>query len=321
MVTYVVETQRPRKCRHTLKGGRMSDTSKKVRYDVADGIATITIDDPERRNAFTALMCLDLIEAFDKADADDAVRVVIVTGEGKTFCPGADLHERFPPPGQSMPEYRLKFRREQGTINGAPRDAGGVLSLRIARMRKVVIGAVNGAAVGIGVTMLLPMDIRIASDRAKMGLVFTRRGLVPEAASSWFLPRVVGISQAMEWVASGRVFDAQEAKDGGLVSRVVPADQLLDTARAIAREIADNTSSIAVGSARQMLWSMLSASSPWEGHNLDSQALDDLSPKPDVTEGVASFLERRDPVFPMRVSDDFPAYIPPWPQRPEHLGE
>ena len=299
----------------------MSETNKTVRYDVADGIATITLDDPERRNAFTAVMCLDLIAAFDAADADDDVRVVIVTGEGKTFCPGADLGERFPPPGQSMPESRLKFRREQGTISGAPRDAGGVLSLRIARMRKIVIGAINGAAVGIGVTMLLPMDIRIASERAKLGFVFTRRGLVPEAASSWFLPRIVGISQAVEWAATGRVFDAQEAKEGGLVSRVVPADQLLDTARSIARETIDNTSSVAVAATRQMLWGMLSATSPWEGHNLDSQALEDLSTKPDVTEGVASFLERRDPAYPMKVSEDYPAYIPPWPPRPDHLGD
>jgi enoyl-CoA hydratase/carnithine racemase len=201
-------------------------------------------------------------------------------------------------------------------VGGVPRDRGGTISLRIAASRKPIIAAINGPAVGIGVTMTLPMDIRIAADTARFGFVFARRGLVPEAASSWFLPRVVGISQAMEWVASGRVFSAEEALRGGLVSRVVPAADLLDVAYGVAHEIADNTSGVAVAVARQLLWGMLGAGNPWDAHYYDSTALYALGPSAEVAEGVAAFLEKRPPSFPLRVTADYPDSIPAWPQRP-----
>ncbi|MER7082792.1 enoyl-CoA hydratase-related protein, partial [Saccharopolyspora kobensis] len=179
-----------------------------------------------------------------------------------------------------------------------------------------VIAAFNGPAVGVGVTMMLPADIRLAAESARFGLVFARRGIVPEAASTWFLPRVVGISQAMEWVATGRIFDAREALSGRLVSHVVPDDDLLPAARGIAREIADNTSGISVAVSRQLLWGMLSADSPWEAHRLDSKAINGLGASPDAAEGVEAFLAKRQAKFPMRVSTDYPDYIPPWPPRP-----
>jgi enoyl-CoA hydratase/carnithine racemase len=285
-----------------------------ISYAVADGIATITLDRPARLNAFTATMATELVETFDRIDADDEVRVVIVTGAGRGFCAGADLAEGAGSfdHTQGAEEARSGF----GQIDGAPRDAGGVVSLRVAACRKPVIGAINGPAVGVGVTMTLPMDIRIASDAARFGFVFARRGIVPEAASSWFLPRVVGISQAMEWVATGRVFDAAEALRGGLVSRVVPAEELLPAAQAIAREIADNTSAVSVAVARQLLWGMLGSPTPWEAHRRDSRAMAELGPGKDAAEGVTAFLEKRPPHFPMHVTTDYPAAIPVWPERP-----
>ena len=206
-----------------------------------------------------------------------------------------------------------------GTIGGVPRDTGGVTALAIARCRKPVIAAVNGPAVGIGVTMTLPMDIRIAAESARFGFVFTRRGLVPEAASTWFLPRVVGISRAMEWVATGRVFGAAEALDGGLVSRVVPDGEVLPAALQIAREICDNTAPVAVAAAKQLLWSMLGAPTPWQAHALDSRTIHTLGQGADVAEGVRSFLDKRPPRFPGTVSEDYPGFLPPWPERPASL--
>jgi enoyl-CoA hydratase/carnithine racemase len=293
---------------HQVSAGR------EISYAVADGVATITLNRPDKLNALTATMYQDLIAAFDQADEDDDVRVVVVTGAGRAFCAGADL-------GRGSEPFDANRRSEGertafGMVGGVPRDRGGTVSLRIAASRKPVIGAINGPAVGIGVTMTLPMDIRIASDTARFGFVFTRRGIVPEAASTWFLPRVVGISQAMEWVATGRVFSAEEAHTGGLVSRVVPAADLLDVAYGIAREIADNTSGVAVAVARQLLWGMLGAASPWDAHYYDSTAIYALGPGEEAAEGVASFLEKRRPNFPLRVTADYPASIPPWPQRP-----
>jgi enoyl-CoA hydratase/carnithine racemase len=205
---------------------------------------------------------------------------------------------------------------EPELIDGVPRDLGGMVSLRVAAARKPVIAAINGPAVGVGATMTLPMDIRLAGESARFGFVFARRGLVPEAASSWFLPRIVGISQAMEWVATGRVFSAGEALAGRLVSRVLPDDDLLDTARAIAEEIAANTSAVSVTLSRQLLWSMLGASSPWEAHRADSRAIFELGQGPDVIEGVMAFLEKRAPKFPGSPSRDFVDLVPPWPARP-----
>ncbi|MEV1294120.1 enoyl-CoA hydratase-related protein [Pseudonocardia sp. NPDC049635] len=279
------------------------------------GVATITLHRPDRLNAFTATMARELVDAFDATDADESVRVVILTGAGRGFCAGADLG-RGERTFDADDEARTVERGDFGTVGGVPRDAGGVVSLRIAASLKPVIVAVNGPAVGIGATMTLPADIRIAATSARFGFVFARRGLVPEAASSWFLPRVVGISQAMEWVATGRVFDAAEALSGGLVSRVVPDDELIGTARGLAREIAQNTSAVSVALSRRLLWSMLGASSPWEAHRLDSAAIRDLGRAADAREGVASFLEKRPPRFPGRVGEHLDV-VPGWPQRPD----
>jgi enoyl-CoA hydratase/carnithine racemase len=293
-------------------------TYTEIAYDVADHVATITLDRPDRLNAFTTTMARELVAAFDEIDADDSVRVVVVTGRGRGFCAGADLGRGGASFDANDPE-RAAERRDFETIGGVPRDGGGIVSLRVAACRKPVIAAINGPSVGIGATMTLPMDIRLAAESAKFGFVFARRGLVPEAASSWFLPRVVGISQAMEWVATGRVFKADEALAGGLVSKVLPDDELLPAAYAIAKEIVDNTSSISVAASRQLLWSMLGASTPWEAHRLDSAAIYALGQGEDVKEGVTSFLEKRPPSFPDLVSRDYPAAVPPWPVRPETM--
>lgn len=290
-----------------------------IRYDVRDGVATLTLDRPDRLNAFTPVMAGELLSAFDATDADDAVRAVIVTGAGRGFCAGADLGRgasTFDPADEARRAERSRF----GTVDGVPRDTGGVVSLRIAASRKPVIGAVNGPAVGIGATMTLPMDIRVAAESARFGFVFARRGIVPEAASSWFLPRVVGISQAMEWVATGRVFSAAEALRGRLVSQVLPDDELLPVATALAAEIAQNTSSVSVAAARQMLWQMLGAPSPWEAHRVDTLTNHALGQGGDPAEGVAAFLDKRPARFPGRVSADLPDTVPPWPGEPAPPG-
>uniref|UniRef100_UPI00190C69F8 crotonase/enoyl-CoA hydratase family protein n=1 Tax=Saccharopolyspora galaxeae TaxID=2781241 RepID=UPI00190C69F8 len=288
---------------------------QQITYQVDERIATITLNRPDRLNAFTDRMRRELIDAFDRTDADDDVRVVLLTGAGRGFCAGADLSE-----GADTFNYETGSRKDIpdiDTIDGVPRDGGGTCALRFAASKKPVIAAVNGAAVGVGSTMLLPTDIRIAATSARFGFVFARRGLVPEAGSTWFLPRLVGISQAMEWVSTGRIFDAAEAKQGGLVSRVVEDAELLSTARGIAQEIVENTSAISVAASRQMLWSMLGADSPMEAHKLDSRAIYDLGKSPDAAEGVASFLEKRPARFPGKVSTDYPSFIPPWPGSPE----
>jgi enoyl-CoA hydratase/carnithine racemase len=276
-------------------------------------VAVLTIDRPEKRNAMTAAMWAALPGLLGDLADDDAVRVLVVTGAGRAFCAGADLGEgaaTFDPRRRDRPAARE-------TIGGAPRDWGGVAALPFAALRKPVIAAVNGPAVGIGATLTLPMDVRIAAESARFGFVFARRGIVQEAASSWFLPRVVGISQAMEWVATGRVFDAAEALRGRLVSRVVPDEELLPTAYALAREIADHTSAVAVAAARHLMWSMLGASSPWDAHRAETAALAALGAGEDAAEGVRSFLEKRAAVFRAPVTD-VPG-VPPWPGRPDDL--
>jgi enoyl-CoA hydratase/carnithine racemase len=288
-----------------------------ILLDVADGVATITLNRPGRLNAFTTTMARELVAAFDATDTDDEVRVVIVTGAGRGFCAGADLG-RGGSTFDATDEARAAERADFETVDGVPRDGGGYVSLRIAASRKPVIVAVNGPAVGVGATMILPADIRLAAESAKFGFVFARRGLVPEAASSWFLPRVVGISKAMEWVATGRVFPAVEALAGGLVSQVVPDAELLATARSIAAEIVENTSAVSVALSRQMLWSMLGASTPWEAHRVDSAAIFRLGKAPDAVEGVTSFLEKRPPKFPSRVGD-YLDVVPAWPTRPADM--
>jgi enoyl-CoA hydratase/carnithine racemase len=285
-----------------------------LRYEVVDRIATIRLHRPERLNAFTPTMADELVRVAAAADADDDVRVVVVTGSGRGFCAGADLGGGADTFADRLTRYRPPTLRED--IAGYPRDAGGVVSLAFAALRKPVIAAVNGPAVGVGATMTLPMDVRIAAESARFGFVFGRVGIVPEAASSWFLPRVVGISQAMEWVATGRVFDAGEALRGGLVSRVVPDDRLLPAAYELAREIVTNTSGLAVGAARQLLWSMLGAPSPWDAHRADSRAVVELGAGPDSAEGVASFLEKRPPRFTAPLGDGPIAGVPRWPAAP-----
>jgi enoyl-CoA hydratase/carnithine racemase len=284
-----------------------------IAYEVADRIATITLSRPQRLNAFTATMTHELVAAFDAADADDGVRVVLLTGAGRGFCAGADLERGANTFNASNGEVGKSVDVE--IAGEAPRDLGGMVSLRIAASRKPVIVAINGPAVGVGVTMTLPADVRIAAASARFGFVFARRGVVPEGASSWFLPRLVGISQAMEWVATGRIFDADEALAGRLVSRVVPDAELMPTAHALAAEIVANTSAVSVGLSRQLLWSMLGAESPWEAHRIESRAMFKLGQGPDAAEGVMSFLERRPAKFRGCVGD-FADLVPTWPVEP-----
>ena len=293
---------------------------EQIIYEVADNIATITLNRPERLNAFTATMMDEMIDAFDKADADDNVRAIIVTGAGRAFCAGADLSGG-PATFDSTREERANRRaaiRADGSVdwsNEAIRDGGGRLTLRIFDCLKPVIAAVNGPAVGVGVTMQLAMDVRLASENARFGFVFARRGIVPEACSSWFLPKVVGISQALEWTFTGRVFPAAEALEGGLIKKIYKADQLIPAARALAREIADNTSQVAVALIRQMFWKMAGADHPMEAHKVDSRGIFARGSSADVREGVASFLEKRPAKFPDRISKDMPAYFPWWQER------
>lgn len=278
-----------------------------IRYAVAGGIATVTLHRPDQLNAFTRRMRDELIQAFAQADSDDGVRVVIVTGAGRAFCAGADLSA-----GADTFDHA---RRDDAGLEDR-RDGGGRVSLRIYESKKPVIAAVNGPAVGVGVTMTLPMDIRIASSAARFGFVFARRGIVPEACSSWFLPKVVGMARAAEWLYTGRVFDAAEALAGGLVSRVVAPDELLPVATALAREIADNTSAVSVALARQMLWRMAGADHPMEAHKVDSRGILAMGASPDVKEGIAAFKEKRTPRFGMKPSTDMPSFYPWWEERP-----
>lgn len=279
-------------------------SERTVEVDLSEGILTLTLNRPERLNAFNARMLGELLTAFDEADRNDDVRVVLVTGAGRAFCAGADL-------GRGG----TTFDRSDTESIGSHRDGGGVLALRIFECRKPVIAAINGAAVGVGITMCLPMDVRLASERAKFGFVFVRRGIVPEAASSWFLPRIVGIGRALDWVVTGRVFPAAEALEGGLVSRVVPADGLLPAARSLAREVAENTSAVSVALSRQLLWRMLGADHPMEAHKLDSKGIFAMGQSPDAREGVASFLEKRPPRFGMKVTSHMPPFFPWWQER------
>ncbi|SPC14413.1 crotonase/enoyl-CoA hydratase family protein [Cupriavidus taiwanensis] len=272
-----------------------------LRYAVEDGVATITLHRPDQLNAFTAQMMHELIAAFDATDADDNVRAVIVTGSGRAFCAGADLSG-----GSSTFDFEKRYGASPDT---AHRDGGGRVSLRIFRSLKPVIAAVNGAAVGVGVTMQLPMDIRLASTDAKFGFVFARRGITPEAASSWFLSRVVGISTALEWCYTGRVFTAQEAHERGLVRSLHAPEDLLPAAQAIAREIAANAAPVSVAISRQLIWRMAGASHPMEAHKLDSRAIQSRGRSADVKEGVSAFLEKRPAAFPETVSHDMPDFF------------
>jgi len=275
---------------------------EQILTDKSEGILTITLNRPERLNAWTGQMGHELRAAFDDADADDDVRAIIVTGAGRAFCAGADLEG-----GGETFDYR-----KRDTAGAAGRDNGGEFTLRVFDSKKPVIAAINGPAVGVGATMTLPMDIRLAADDARIGFVFARRGIIPEACSSWFLPRVVGISQAMEWVTAGRVFDAREGLEGGLLKSLHPKDELLGVARALGREIAENTAPVSVALARQLMWRMLGAEHPMFAHRADSRGMVARGQSADAVEGVTSFLEKRPAVFTDRVSEGLPDVMPGW---------
>lgn len=281
----------------------MSD-EKPILTEISEQIMTITLDRPERMNAYTRKLALDFMAALDEADANDGVRAVIVTGAGKAFCAGADL-------GSGDKTFDTSAKEEIDEH----RDGGGLVTLRLFECKKPIIGAINGAAVGVGITMCLPMDIRLASSNAKFGFVFAKRGIVPEACSSWFLPRLVGISQAMEWVSTGRVFGADEALKGKLISGVLAPEELIPAARKLGREIAENTSAVSVALSRHMMWKMLGADHPMEAHKIDSKAIYYMGQSSDAKEGVMSFLEKRPAKFPLKVSMDMPRFFPWWKER------
>jgi len=294
---------------------RVNDTT--IRYEVDRGIATVTLNRPERLNAYTLEMSRELVRAFDRSDADDAVRAVIVTGAGRAFCAGADL-------GGGGSTFDLSQApdsplRSDGSVDygrESARDGGGIVALRIFRSLKPVIAAINGPAVGIGATMTLAMDIRLASETARFGFVFARRGIVPEACSAYFLPRIVGISRAIEWCTSGRVFPAAEARAGGLVRDVLPADRLLPAARELARELTEDSAAVSVALVRQMMWRGLGWTHPMEAHRIESRGLLARGRSADVREGVQAFLEKRRAHFPDQVSRDMPDYFPWWQEPP-----
>jgi len=273
-----------------------------ITYEVSAHVATITLNRPEKLNAFTPTMARELIAAFDRVDADDDVRAVVVTGAGRGFCAGADLSG-----GGETFGYAA-----QDTVH---RDGGGLVTLRIFECLKPVIGAINGPSVGIGTTMQLPMDLRLASTEAKFGFVFARRGIVPEAASSWFLPRLVGMSRALEWCMTGRVFGPDEALAGGLVRSVHAPDELLPAAYELAREIVENASPVSIALTRQMLWRMAGADHPMEAHKVDSRGIAARGASQDAIEGVMAFLEKRPANFPLTVSQDMPDFFPWWEER------
>jgi enoyl-CoA hydratase/carnithine racemase len=275
---------------------------EQITVEVAERVLTITLNRPERLNAWTATMGRELIAAFDRADRDDEVGAIIITGAGRGFCAGADL---------AAGGETFDWRRHEAA-GSVPRDNGGQFALRVFASTKPVIAAINGPAVGVGATMTLPMDVRLAAEDARIGFVFARRGIVPEACSSWFLPRVVGISRAIEWVETGRVFSAQEALEAGLVRSLHPTGELLDAARALAREIVENAAPVSVALARQMMWRMLGAGHPMVAHRADSRGMLYRGQSADAVEGVTSFLEKRPARFTDRVSDGLPDVMPDW---------
>jgi enoyl-CoA hydratase/carnithine racemase len=288
-----------------------------VELEVSEGIATITLNRPEFLNAFTDEMEAGLIEAFDRTDADDDVKAVILTGAGRGFCSGMDVSDG----DAAFTNWRTSETAPEGTRYDVPgesmpmrRDGGGRVVLRIHASLRPVIAAVNGAATGVGATMLLPCDVRLASTGARFGFVFNRRGIVPESCSSWFLPRVVGMQAAMEWVLTGRVFDAQEAHDHDLVRSLHAPEDLLGAARALAREIADNTAPVSVSLSRQLLWRMLEAEHPMQAHQVETLAINLRGVSADLQEGFTAFLQKRSPVFPDRVSADMPDLFRSMPQ-------
>jgi enoyl-CoA hydratase/carnithine racemase len=292
---------------------------EQILVEVEDAILTLTLNRPDKLNAFTATMMREMIEVFTRVNQDDAVRAIIVTGAGRAFCAGADLSGG--PDTFDAARRRDRPERNAGPVDGIDwsdervRDGGGRLTLAIFECLKPVIAAVNGPAVGVGVTMQLAMDIRLANEGARFGFVFARRGIIPEAASSWFLPKIVGIAQALEWCYSGRVFEAQEALRGRLVSEVLPQDRLMERARAIAAEIRDNTAAVSIALIRQMMWRLSALDHPMEAHKIDSRGIYARGASADVKEGVSAFLQKRPAEFPQQVSDAMPPYFPWWEER------
>ncbi len=276
-----------------------------ITFETSERILTLTLNRPERLNAFTPVMRGELLDALDRADADDSVRVVILTGAGRAFCAGTDFQ------AEGEDTFNYSKREERNTLE-THRDGGGLVALRIYDLKKPLIVAFNGPAVGVGITMTLPADIRLASETARIGFVFTRRGIVPEACSSWFLPRIVGMNRALEWVITGRIFSAREALEAGLVREVLAPESLMPRAREIAREIAENSSAVSVALARQLLWKMAGAPHPMEAHRIDSKLMFWMGGSEDNREGIRSFLEKRPPRFTMRPSTDMPEFYPWW---------
>jgi enoyl-CoA hydratase/carnithine racemase len=276
-------------------------------YEVKDAAAWVTLNRPDRLNAWTKTMMEELITAAEMADTDDAVRVIIVTGAGRAFCAGADLD----------PDMFAERMAAAQASEGVPRDTAGQLTLKLAGIKKPIIAAINGPAVGVGITMTLAMDIRLASEKARIGFAFNRRGLVPEGCSTWLLPRLVGFSQAAEWIYTGRIFSAQEALAGRLVGRVLPEDELLPAAARLAGEIAENTSAVSTALSRNMLWDMMGATHPMEAHTIESKCLHYMFRSADLAEGINAFLEKRPPRFTMRPTTDMPDFFP-WRSRPPY---
>jgi enoyl-CoA hydratase/carnithine racemase len=280
-------------------------------FKVTDGIAVVTFNRPDKMNTFTPVVMREMLELFDVTDKDDAIRAVILTGSGRAFCAGAELGIA----GGDTFNYNKRASSDEIISNGVRRDGGGRVALRIFRSLKPVIAAVNGAAVGVGVTMQLPMDFRIASSNAKFGFVFSRRGITPEACSSWFLPRLVGVPTALDWIYSGRVFDANEAKERGLVQSLHEPDALMPAAMELAKKVTEKSSQVSIAVSRKLVWSMMGASHPMDAHKIDSRALQSRGQSTDVKEGIESFMQKRDAKFPNGVSHDFPADIfPPEPE-------
>jgi len=287
-----------------------------IKYEVANGIAIITLNRPEVYNAMTSVISNELISAFDLTDADDEVRVVIVTGAGKAFCSGADLSKGadiFDRSKQTEGRTVARTLDDSGAFDYSDesiRDGGGKLALRIYQSLKPIIGAVNGVGVGVGAAMLLPMDICIASEKARLGFVYARRGIVFECCASWFLPRIVGIAKALEWSFSGPILQADELLQDRLVSKVVPADELMPAALAVAQEMVDNTAPVSIALMRQMAWQRLGMTHPMDAHKIESRGICTWGKSADAKEGVQSFIEKRPPQFPGKVSSDMPDFFP-----------
>jgi enoyl-CoA hydratase/carnithine racemase len=284
---------------------------EQIRYQVEGRILTITLNRPDRMNAFTGRMCDELIAAFDQADADDDVKVVIVTGAGRAFCAGADLERG----GETWGKHSEYLAKQDAAEQRYVGDGGGRLTRRIYDFNKPVIAAINGPAVGVGLTMTLAMDVRLGVPNAKLGFVFAGRGIVPEACSAWFLPRLVGISKALEWCYAARVFRSEEALQAGLLRSLHESDQLLTAARTLAQEFVDNASAVSIAMVRHMMWRMLSAPHPIDAHEIDTAGLAVLGKSKDAREGITAFLEKRKPEFADRVSQDMPPFFPWWQDR------